>query len=192
MGIQPATTIYGDDCLLCFAADRTPLTLKVCISGIERTDFWNPFWGYAPNGYHDMLQDNGEPCRWWKDPYVIPRGWYMHHVGHSHLHWQSSTNEAAFISVSPGPCAVYFENDNLNAPGNGFWKGSAVIVVAGTAVGGNDNPPVNLAKIITDVTPMIDPDPRMECFAMPGGMIAVRYAGKRDATNIMIKFDTTA
>jgi len=48
----------------------------------------------------------------------------------------------------------------------------------------------SLANIITRVTPLIDPDPRMECFPMDDKHVAVRYAGKRDATNIMIKFDT--
>lgn len=48
----------------------------------------------------------------------------------------------------------------------------------------------DMADLVKSVTPMIDPDPRMECFPMADEKIVIRYAGKRDATNIYIKVDT--
>ena len=179
MGIMPDETEYGDDCAECYLSGKTPLRFKLFLSGIQKSSFWAAWAGPPPNGYYDILQHDVDHCRWYKDPWVAPSGWYMHHPGHSHVHWDSIGGAAAFVSESSGPCAYQFDNQIPAGPGALFEGGFCTIAVAGTVSGGESSPFVNLAAVINSVTPMFDPDPRMECFPLDEDHTIIRYAGKR-------------
>lgn len=176
---MPAHLHYGDDCLDCYHPGKTPLTFKVFFSGIKRGHLWHSGLPVSPNGYWDLRQVPEHPCRWVLDmisPFDI-----IYRIG-------APTNSIAFsFNVTVGifrsgfrtGCRTGFTNDYEFPIGNHYYGGSCHVET-----------PAAVADIIKSITPMIDPDPRMELFPIDDEVFVVRYAGKRDATNINIKFDT--
>ena len=178
MGIIPKSTIYGDDCIACFDADETPMYMKAFISGVKRGELWNPVLPMTPNGYWDLEQDLVDPCKW----NALKPGWpeIIHGVGprFNFFIFNYGVGIPVFHSIHGHGCRNKFENDFAGYWNNIYYGGHCFITTADW-----------IRKQIESLTPMIDPNPRMECFTMEGDFIVVRYAGKRDATNISIKID---
>lgn len=64
MGIPPDTE-YGDDCGVCFPADKTPLFMIAYFFDVLDCDpLFPPGHGSIPTVMH-LEQDPGVPCRWW-------------------------------------------------------------------------------------------------------------------------------
>lgn len=191
MGLMPEPTPIGADCLLCFDAGKTPSSVKCFFGGIERGQNWQVLDGLPPNGYWILFNSPEFPCIWTNTQPAWPIVTFILQDGVSTLGCKPRRFRTAFSGRIFKNCQYHFTNLLQGWPGNAFYGGDGSIAVAGTSSGGGGTPPINLAKIITDITPMIDPNPRMECFPMDSIHTNIRYAGKRDATNIMIKVDTT-
>jgi len=191
MGIQPKPDPDPDDsCPYCFALGKTPSSLKVIFSGLRAGLYAGGDDVNFLNRYYDVPRLPGEQCKWKTADGVEPHIWVALAVPYAMVSMGWTGRGGIFQSWDLPVCTRWFENQRL-------WEvsyacgGQCYVTNAGIVGGTGGNPAKSLAGMIESVTPMIDPDPRMECFPMPDSEIAVRYAGKRDATNIMIKFDTT-
>lgn len=180
MGIMPDPVPNGSNCNVCFPAGSTPQYLKVCFAGIQRGEFWNPTMGPAPNGYHDVKQSAYNPCFW------ITAGGPINYVSYaaspypSKLYHQLTMGIKYFVSTNMPICSNHFTNSLNTWAGNDFYGGTGYVIT-----------PMSMAAIIEKITPLADPDPRMELFPMAYPYIVVRYAGKRDATLCCLKVDTS-
>lgn len=179
MGIGEGQDKWGANCTLCFNINRTPEWFKVFFSGIERGALWIPAYGMPPNGYYDIQNSHVGPCIWSHGAPPWPLIRYILQDGVSTLACKPDAFRTAFSGRIFENCKDYFTNLLQGAAGNAFYGGYAYIATS-----------VGLAKAVKSLTPMIDPDPKMECFPVADEKIVIRYAGKRDATNISIKFDT--
>lgn len=192
MGIIPGPVEYGDDCLTCWDPGLTPRLFKLFLSGIGRGELWLPGMGMPPNGYHDLVQSSTVPCQWLNLKPGPPSILWQPTKLLLNLSVPMPLASNAFTAREYPQCSRQYDNDSEFWQNSNFYGGFAFITVGGPAGGDDDDFLHSLSSIIESVTPMIDPDPRMECFPMSVTEIAVRYAGKRDATNIVIKFDTSA
>ncbi len=180
MGIIPKPSpVYDDHCNACFPAGRTPSALKVFFTGIEAAQQEPAGTIYPNHGYYDVFAVGGSLCLWQSPPGSSPFCKVRLAMPHALVELFHPGVYGVFQSWDLPPCTRWFENQKIWA-GNHWWKGRAFVATS-LAVG----------AIIESVTPMIDPDPRMECFPMDNEEIVVRYAGKRDATNISIKLDVS-
>jgi len=178
MGIIPVPNEWGNNCSACFPVGETPKRLKCFFSGIERGDNWLPAAGKPPNGYHDLLQSDGNPCTWNDDPPTWPSITYTVSAVASFLSCRTTMFATAFISNPGSGCKRGFSNNFKTPVGNIFYGGYAAVIT-----------PFNMAAMIAKVTPLADPDPRMEFFPISSSQGVLRYAGKRDATNINFLID---
>lgn len=179
MGIQPQPTEFGNDCLACFSAGETPKWLKCFFAGIERGNNWFPAAGEPPNGYHDLLQKPGSPCTWNDDPPVFPSVTYTISGANSFLSCRTSIPVTAFISNPAVGCVQGFSNNFSTPVGNIFYGGWGHVITS-----------IQIASIIELVTPLADPNPRMEYFPVSATQAVVRYAGKRDSTLVCMLVDS--
>lgn len=190
MGVIPVPTEYGTDCPICFPLGKTPKYVKCFFSGIQMGEWWHGGLPSPPNGYFDLEADPARYCIWViskPGPWAIE--WKLMDTYSRLVCWTQSVY--AFESQRDGVlCASHFGNDNIYPDIEYYYGGSGYITVPGTIKGGGVSTIIPLSSIITKVTPIFDPDPRLECFPVPDEKIVVRYAGKRDGTNIAIKFDT--
>lgn len=191
MRLRPASTEFGDDCLLCFDAGKTPLHMKVFLAGIIRSPHWNPFWKAAPNGYIDVTQSPINPCAWHSPVAVYPRANFHMHVGGSTLQVWTAFDVMAFLGEADEACVYWLTNKWVGQFPMGFQDGSASISIPGTASGGGGNPPLNISAIINSITPMIGDDPRISCHPVEDGKVVIGYSDIIGNTSIKILFDTT-
>lgn len=179
MGIIPKPPEYGDDCMACFDPGKTPLYLKCFFSGIKTGELWLPVLPPPPNGYWDLEQHIDHPCIWIQSGPPPPTIGYRVGGPTNHISFVFQPGVTAFRSILAPGCQKHFTNDFAIWGGAVYYGGYCYIETSNA-----------IQKQIEAVTPMIDPDPRMECFPMADEHIVIRYAGKRDATNISIKIDT--
>jgi len=179
MGIVPAPPQFGDNCLQCYPLGRTPKLLKVFIGGMQIGELWYPELGMPRNEYVDLLQDPDWPC-WWHTPLgVYPVFHYRTGALSSSFRIEIYIATYMFNSVWSPPCSRGFRNEIDQYQGTYFYGGWAAIRFS-----------QEMADLIGKVTPLVDPDPRMDLFPVDDEKVVVRYAGTKDATNIKIKFDT--
>jgi len=179
VGIIPVPSDFCNYCPTCFDVDKTPTLVKLFVSGIEIGDLWTPDYPLPPNGYWDLEVDPSWPCSWKqaRDP-----DWALH-LQSSSTYQELIINYLSTIafgsSGSSDPCGRHFTNQAGTGEHFVYGGGHAYF-----------STPSELAATIESITPMIDPDPRMECFPIADKKAVIRYAGKRDATHIYIKLDT--
>lgn len=181
----------GCECPLCFAYKNTPKYMKCCISGVQCGSLFESGMPSPPNGYFDLSTISPLYCQWTivnPGPYAIV---FKLFDTYSRLSVWGAPPGKMFEAQRDEKCVFTFDNMYTSPGGRYYYGGHAAIAISGELSGGGGNPPLNLSNVINKVTPMIDPDPRMECFPMSSPLVAIRYAGKRDATNVVIKFDPT-
>lgn len=178
MGIIPTPITPGDDCVLCFTPGFTPTLFKCFFSGIKTGDLWHPGLPPSPNGYFDLIQVPGIPCRWYSDhPDYSVR--LIYDPAWSSLFVETIGGAVAFSSTPVAICTTYYANA-INTPVNQhYYDGWGLITT-----------PQQLQAWIELATPITGPDPRMECFPMEDGQIVVKFCNIQDGTNIKIKLDT--
>lgn len=179
MGIIPDPVTPGLNCLTCFSAGETPSYLKVFFSGIQRGNTWYEALGMPPNGYYDLQQNPSYPCFYYDTVAGWPQCHFRMYAAQSQLFFKPGPFHTCFTKTYNTKCIFEFENFYQGASGNDFYSGWGHVLV-----------PEQLASIVELVTPLADPDPRLENFPVSDSQTVVRYAGKRDATNINILFDT--
>jgi len=64
MGIDVNREDYGDDCLTCFAADKTPRYLWGSLRDVQKGNGWMPIFPEPPNGDFMLTQHPIVPCFW--------------------------------------------------------------------------------------------------------------------------------
>lgn len=64
MGIDVNREDYGDDCLTCFAAGKTPKYLWGSLRDVEKGNGWMPIFPEPPNGDFMLTQHPVVPCFW--------------------------------------------------------------------------------------------------------------------------------
>lgn len=178
MGIQPEPIVAGSSCSLCYPVGVTPKYLKIFFSGIQRGNSWHSGLIFPPNGYTDLVQDPAKPCAWISDG----SGGYTVRISHisssSFLTCISSVGRTIFTKRIFDQCVMAFENA-LSLPSSGPYYGGSAHISTATAL-----------KAVSDlVGPADDPNPRWENFPVSDSQTVVRYAGKRDASNLHILFD---
>jgi hypothetical protein len=178
MGINPAQGQYGDDCLTCFPAGETPLYFKIFITGLMTGDLWLPTMGLPPNGYHDLLQSDILPCRWYDVNATYPDILYRAGPTWSEVRVRTVGGHVAFVAGPLAVCKRSFSNLYDSPVGNTFWGGTAHL-----------STPYLMKKAIERITPLADPSPKLELFGVSDPVCVIRYAGKRDATNVSILLD---
>src|SRR3972149_12170498 len=64
MGIRtdPGYDLWGQNCLKCFEAGKTPKKLYVTINGVQTTEWWDPIYGTLVNG--TFICEQTDPCLW--------------------------------------------------------------------------------------------------------------------------------
>jgi len=180
MGIIPTPDVPGGGCSACWPAAETPTTLKAFFAGIMKGEFWNEGMGEAPNGYHDISQSPFNNCAWFTSGLPLRHCLYHAAPTPSSLYFQLTQGIKYFVSADCPACTSYFTNTRTTWEDNDFYGGFAFV-----------STPEGMSSMIKKITPLLDPDPRMELFPKSDGEIVVRYAGKRDGTNISIKLDTS-
>jgi len=178
MGIRPDPIEYGADCDTCYAEGKTPKYFKAFFSGILRGSLWESGMPGNMNGYYDIIQDPAYSCRWKSVPGFWQNVLYWHEPFHSYLTMSLPGGWFAFSADIATHCGRWFANAETDGTGNIYYGGQGVIMT-----------PEDMTKSIESITPLIDPDPRMELFTMPASQYSLRYAGKRDATRISIVLD---
>jgi len=178
MGIIPEPIEYGANCDTCYASGETPLYFKAFFSGMKRGSLWTDDMPGNMNGYYDITQDPTYSCRWRSPIGTWQRVLYEHTPTHSYLTISLPGGWYAFTADIATHCGKWFANAETDPSGNIFYGGEGVVMH-----------PSEMAAHIEKVTPLIDPDPRMELFTLPGSQSSIRYAGKRDATRISIVLD---
>lgn len=166
--------------MACWAPGETPKYIKVFISGVKRGFLWEEYMGMPPNGYHDMVQNPSYPCQWTEPPGDFQMARYKAAPDNCYFMTGPFLPETAFVSGDYPLCTKHFTNMFTDFDTTRFYGGTAYLTT-----------PAWMQAMIESITPMIDPDPRMELFPMANEQIIIRYAGKRDATNISIKFDVS-
>lgn len=179
MGIIPDPPGYCNHCAGCFPPNETPAVVKLFVSGIRTGGRWTPDFILPPNGYFDLDVEVALPCRW-----------SGNFPGPIHIDLRSTPLSQA-LQITSGPATCFGDSHNDDPCGRhftDFFVDPALTIW----YGGNAHffTPPEMASIIESVTPMVDPNPRMECWAMDNKHVVLRYAGKRDGTNINIKVDT--
>ena len=178
MGIIPTPTEYGQNCSRCYPAGRTPKMFKVFVSGVKcgaKCDSNDPS---PPNGYFDAEQKDANPCRYLSPPY---NGWICALEFQSGRTWFEVSHICeynAFLSIPNVECVTAFENAYNDPRYVRYYGGYA-----------HCTPVEPLTNVVSSVTPLFDPDPRLECFVPNASQIVIRYAGKRDATRLYLKLD---
>jgi len=175
MGIRPDPIEYGAGCDVCYAEGKTPKYFKAFFTGLLRGSNWNDDFPRNVDGYYDITQLPFASCTWSTGSGIYPSIKYWHTPTHSYLTMSLAGGWDAFLPDLPVLCGKWFTNQMTVPTGNIFYGGQGVIMT-----------PEDMAKSIESITPLIDPDPRMELFTMPASQYSLRYAGKRDATRISI------
>jgi len=178
MGIIPEPIEYGNNCNTCYASGETPLYFKAFFSGMKRGSLWTDDMPGNMNGYYDIIQDPTYNCRWRYNSPSWQRVLYEHTPTYSFVVMTTPGGWVAFEADLTPHCGTWFENRYTSPTGRIYYGGECVIMH-----------PSEMSFHIEKVTPLIDPDPRMELFTLPDSKASIRYAGKRDATRISIVLD---
>lgn len=181
MGIIPTPIDPGNDCDRCFLAGETPTLLKLFITGVYRAELWHDGLPRTPNGYYDLVQDPLDNCRWIS---TIATNWNIA------LTWYEGVSKCGGFILFPHirffgqvneNCTKHFTNA-LNVWAGNFYYGGWFFI----------STPAQMQSLIEMVTPLTGPDPRMELYPMDDDRIVLKFCDKKSATNVKIKFDTTA
>lgn len=62
--ITPFPDPYGNDCLQCYDAGKTPQILYAIFKGIAIGDLWDDDWPGPPNHVFQIIQDGVDNCKW--------------------------------------------------------------------------------------------------------------------------------
>lgn len=184
MGIQPEPIPeYGDDCLLCYAANKTPLAMHISFSGIERGSLWVPSDGMPPNQTFLIVQSITAPCSYYWNWDGWPHVWYITQSGASTVWCRNAQGVTAFHDTILNECEKSFTNGATAPSGNKFYGGHAHLF------------PVSELAEIADLVNLCyleqkpDFDLLSELWMISPTQKVVRYVNKGDATKIYIKLD---
>lgn len=135
MGIRipPGDPIYGNDCLNCFAAGRTPQTCWLVIAGVSKGDGWLIGMPESINGTFKLTQFPLEPCHWSyvSDTmgYSYKAAFLIHPWGNSRVlaHMLEPIGTDAFWGGSLFHCKRNFSNIYTEPPPRPFVGGTAIV-----------------------------------------------------------------
>lgn len=183
--IPPVPHIYGDDCLLCFDADKTPKYVFARFSEIEKCVIGDPDVCVIPpnDRLFKLTQVEGTPCRWTYDE----EDWFITYWkgggigGEDELHLLSGGGLGYFRGVDAqcSPEGTVFHN--TWPPCNGMFCGHGGMgVVTWTQQATELLAAINMERsdnLFLELFPLID------------GNLIYKFCRLQDATNIAIEFE---
>ena len=186
MGLDPEIPdeAYGNDCLLCFPADKTPKHIMASFSGI--TDcFPNDPVGHGPiPEIVVMEQDAINPCLWtgivppgWKIQYSIDLNSPALYIFYGTLHY--------FHGTSGITCKTTFTNDLTCLPGFRHGTGGWGALTWLPETEGGPSIEVLLEKIALPIRK----NTLFEFWPAPADKTVVKFCEPKDRTRIHIKLD---
>ncbi len=177
MGIQPIDDIYNNFCPRCFAANKSPQLLKLCVSGVEKSPNFPLLLEPAPNGYADITQ-GGPACEWTGQGLKMFSASINWLVAESRVRVETRLGVFGFTQTVVDVCERWFENAFQNPAVFAYNFGFAYVAT-----------PFEMATWIETALPVTGPDPRMELMPMEGRQIVIRFASTQNGTNIKLRFD---
>lgn len=171
---------YGEDCLCCWPEGETPSKVYISFEGLESCDKAPGVIPLPFNGVVAVPQSEEENCNFDRD------------FDGFHFTWASCLGlrstcrqlwyyEEMFHDVKHADCKIYFENvlncigEHIHAEG-----GNATIMFH---TGTNDH---SIGSLLNAINMEPDPKTKFEFWPAKEGRIMVRFARKKDATNILI------
>jgi len=179
MGIRLPSGSVNDACPLCFDANETPETIYVSITGVSYGSTWDGSLGKVPNAVFQLTNTTG--CTW--NNTIL--GWlfeYSVQPGSSSFSVTKPLSPSKFLTVIGSPCEVHFANSLLN-PLSAFYGGLASISWTAPDTSNSINNVANSMNIASA------PATFAEFFPVESDVNVYRFAAKKDATNVKIKFD---
>ena len=171
------------DCLLCYAADKTPETLFVEFIGIQIGDDWTPGDPPPPNGTFELTHVFS--CEWNLNDgtYFID---YIRFPLNMVLRAGVIGVDDGFLPVAPtGACEIEFLN-NLSSPvGNTYFGGTGIVMNPLDSGVRNNIQLMNLLNILPENRTFCKPQTIAE------DILTTRYTDRDGRTNIYIKYDFT-
>ncbi len=178
--IVPPEKIGVGGCSTCFAGGETPRFLYVEIAGNGTGVNWFEDLGQPINGIFKVEHSVG--CTWLKNAGL----WTVSYIGGP----SGSKVEARYAPLFDGVEGVSLDNCHswfdlqIRQPDFGHWTGGFALV---TMV--DDCPIISMLGLAESVGLSPGPDLLADPFVTPNEEGVIRYARKRDATNVKIKID---
>lgn len=180
MGIPTVEDLYGDDCLACYDADKTPLRLWASVTGILPGELEPPNGWHCPNGMYLLTQHPVGPCAWhcnsWPEvcSLILNTPWATFGL-------QDKFGQQAFYKQYFEACVWNYDNA-IDIWDDNFYYGGSVSVKACL-----DDSPSNLIAAMKLLN--IEPSPKTfaEFFPIGADSSVFKYCRKSDSTNISFK-----
>lgn len=181
MGIPAVPVEYGDDCLACYPAGKTPLKIWASVTGIKPGEL-EPVGGWhCPNGFFLLTQDEILPCKWscesWPEicQLTLDTPWATFGL-------QDKNGQQAFYKQYFQACAWDFENA-IDIWDDNFYYGGNCSLKA--CLDDEDTDLISVMKLLN-----IEPSAKLLCefFPISDSQGIFKYCRKSDKTNISVKF----
>lgn len=178
MSFPPSDPVYGNDCLTCYPAGKTPLFMYASFSQIKMGDLWLPAHGSPPNNIYQLTQTVANPCRW---ELLLGGGRSVRYTvspGLSMLVFVAGLARTAFYSAPLFNCIRFHDNDFDTPVNTFFWDGVAFVFT-----------PWEIQDKIEEYTIVVDPDPQMNVHPVPGEQVVIQYTDQWGDTNVKMLVD---
>ena len=130
MGIRVEPDDYGDDCLTCWPAGKTPKSVFATFSGIQTGDWWRSNYPPPPNGPFKLNQVDGYPCIFsyfgtiWTVIYSAKTNFPPGTQSSLIIDCIPLGAASTFAQLLDGTCHYSFENNTTLPAGNFFYEGA--------------------------------------------------------------------
>ncbi len=185
MGHGTDPSEYGDDCLCCWPPGETPLAAYVSYEGLEGCHPEDPDFPQPKNAAVEVIQDPVHACYWLSsvDPYLYA---WDPCQGVNNGCYQANGVWDTFKGWQVGNCDAYF--DNVNVCGQAFVaaEGGQAAVVFNTS-----HIDHSLGSLMAAINMEQGPETKFDFIPASEEKICVRFARKKDATNILILVEPT-
>ncbi len=180
MGHSTVATAYGDNCLCCWDAGETPLSVYISFGEIEHCQLGDPVPAAPINDSFEIPQDPGDPCVW------------LDSIGPWHFRWEACWGGDSncfqtwqiwdcFQGNQNFNCANYF--DNILGCGAAFVSGTHGHAAIVYNTGPTDH---SIGSLLAAINMEPHAETKFEFWPASEEKIVVRFARKSDATNILI------
>lgn len=181
MGIKsdPGYDLWGDDCLNCFTAGKTPKRLYVTINGVQITQQWVEDYGEPVNG--QFILNQTWPCKWeggHSGAWVT-----VDYTGPYPILWAVTEKFYWYFKEEQTEGCPFFWINEYQGPGGLFMHGNAFVFIREQT-----NSPPSIKKTLDMLGEVPDKDTFAEGVVKDDGRGGIRIARFRDGTCCRIYF----
>lgn len=181
MGIRTGPVEYGDDCLACYPADKTPLKLWASVTGIMPGEL-EPVGGWhCPNGLYLLTQSDVRACTWkslsWPEvcSLILDSPWATFGL-------QDKNGRQAFYKQYFEACVFDFPNA-MDIWDDNYYYGGGVSI---RPVSSDESTDIISVMELLNIEP--GSKALAEFFPVSDSETVYKYCRKSGKTNIKIKF----